>query len=121
MDFRYTEAVVRRCSLKQVLLNTSQFWSFFLISFKNFIKKRLQHRCFSVKFAKEHLFYRALPVAASGNLMKSLFIAYDNDESCHCVGRMTLQRLIHFIARVSFLSISSFFLIFCRFYYLLRY
>ena len=88
---------------------------------KNSIKKRLQHRCFSVKFAKEHLFYRALPVAASGNLMKSLFIAYDNDESCHCVGRMALQRLIHFIARVSFLSISSFFLIFCGFYYLLRY
>ena len=33
----------------------------------NFIKKRLQHRCFPVKFQnyQEHLFYRTSPVAAS--------------------------------------------------------
>ena len=33
----------------------------------NFIKKRLQHSCFPVKFERflEHLFYRTSPVAAS--------------------------------------------------------
>ena len=30
LDFRYTEAVVRRCSSEQVLLKTVQCWSFFL-------------------------------------------------------------------------------------------
>ena len=40
----------------------------------------------------------------------SLFIAYDNDESCHCMVRIgSIQRLFHFIACVSFLSISFFF------------
>ena len=35
----------------------------------NFIKKRLQHRCFPVKFAK---FLRTLPLAASGTGISTL-------------------------------------------------
>ena len=50
----------RRCSVeKGVLKNFANFtgrrlrWSVFLIKFvKKFVEKRLQHRCFSVKFAK---------------------------------------------------------------------
>ena len=54
----------------------------------NFIKKRLQCRCFSIKLAKS---VRASFLQnTSGRcfwkyLMNSLFIAYENDESCHCV------------------------------------
>ena len=56
--FLLLEAVVCRCFSKQVFLKISQtsqenfcagvsFWPVY-----NFIKKRLQHRCFPVKFAK---------------------------------------------------------------------
>ena len=57
--FMLTKAVVRRWSLKKdVLKNFANFtgkylcWSLFLIRTCNFIKKRLQHRCFPMKFAK---------------------------------------------------------------------
>ena len=64
----------------------------------SFIKKRLQRRCFLVKSAKDHLFYRTLPVAASGNIWwtHSLFITYENNESCHCVVRIGSTKLISF-------------------------
>ena len=53
--------------------------------------------------------------------MNSLFIAYDNDESCHCVVRICPP------ARISFYYVCFnsfyfflFFLFSCGFYYLLR-
>ena len=54
----------------------------------NFINKKLHHRCFSVKFAKS--LRASFLQSTSGGcfwkyLMNSLFIAYENDESCHCV------------------------------------
>ena len=63
MDFRNTEAVLRRCTSEQVFLKIWQcsqkntcFGAFFNkypgLKACNFIKKRLQHRCFPVKFAK---------------------------------------------------------------------
>ena len=51
LDFRYTETVVRRCSSEQVLLKNLQCWSFRPYAC-NLLKKRLQHKCFFVKFAK---------------------------------------------------------------------
>ena len=91
---------------------------------RNFIKKRLQHRCFSVKFAKS-LRASYLQNTSSGCfwkcLMNSLFIAYENDESCRYVYVLALQCLFHFIVCVSFLSISFFFsYLFCGFYSLIR-
>ena len=57
----------------------------------NFTKKRLQHRCFSVKFAKS-LRETFLHDTSGGYfwkyVMKSFFIAYENDDSCHCVVRI---------------------------------
>ena len=41
--------------------------------------------------------------------MNSLFIGYDNDESCHCVVRIGSPALFHFIACVLFLSNCFFF------------
>ena len=73
------ETVVHRCSSKQVFLKISQISresNCVGVSFNkvaelrvcNFIKKRLQHRCFPVKFAKflgTPFFHRTPPVAAS--------------------------------------------------------
>ena len=59
-----TESIIRsshrRCSVKKAVLKEfanftgkHRCWSLFLIKLQaNFIKKRLQHRCFPVKFAK---------------------------------------------------------------------
>ena len=58
-----TEAAVRRCSSKKVLLKTLQysqeatmleapFNKVASLKICNFIKKRLQHRCFPLKIAK---------------------------------------------------------------------
>ena len=44
--------------------------------------------------------------------IRSLVIAFKNDEWCHFVVRIGFLELIHFIACVSFLSVSLFFLIF---------
>ena len=70
-----TEAVDWWCSLKWVFLKVSQIskentrWSLFLIKLINFlinfIKKRLQHRCFHVKVFKNTFLIRTPPVAAS--------------------------------------------------------
>ena len=65
----------------------------------NFIKNRLQHICFSVKFTKSlvHLF---LPNTSDGCFWKyfinSFFIVYKNDEWCHCVVRVGYPALISF-------------------------
>ena len=73
----------------------------------NFIKKRLQHRCFSVKFAK------SLRVSFSQNtssgcvwkyLMNSLFIAYKNDEWSRCVVYIHPPALISFYYCKGFVS-----------------
>ena len=89
----------------------------------SFIKKRLQRRCFLVKSAKDHPFYRTLPVAASGNIWWTLSLLH-----MRMMNRVTawyvlaLQCFFRFIAFFLFLSISFFFfLFFCGFYYLLRY
>ena len=135
LDFSYTEAVVRRFSSEQVLLNISQSWSFFLIKLLafivqacNFIEKRLQHRYFSLKFAKS---LRASFLQNTyGGCFLCLEISYEL--SAYCIMRMmnrfivwyvlALQHLFHFIACVSFLSISfSFFYFFRGFYFLFRY
>ena len=83
------KAVVRRCSQMffrmGVLTNfviftgTHLCWSFFLIKF---IKKKLQHRCFPVKFVKfwRTIFKRTPLVVASVNLWMNLqIIAFDGD------------------------------------------
>ena len=91
----------------------------------NFIKKRLQYKCFFVKVAKS---FRAsfLQNTADGcfwkYLMNSLFTAYENDKSCHFVVRIGSPELIsiycgYFGSFYFFLSL----LFFGGFYYLLRY
>ena len=65
----------------------------------NFIKKRLQHRCFSVKFTKSlrASFLQNTSVGCFCKyLMNSLFTAYENDESCHCVVYIGSPTLISF-------------------------
>ena len=63
----------------------------------NIIKKTLQHWCFSVKFAKS-LRASFLQNTSGGYfwkyLMNSLFIAYDNDDLCHCVLRIGSPAII---------------------------
>ena len=48
LDFRYTEAVVRRFSSEQTLLKISQCWSFFLIKLQAFRHAILLKRDFSI-------------------------------------------------------------------------
>ena len=116
LDFRYTEAVVRRRSSEQELLKISQCWSFFLIKLQAFTHSEICEFFKSIFFA-EHL--------------RWLLLEISYELSLYCIMRMmnrvivwyvlALQRLFHFIACVSFLSISFSFLLFCGFYYLLRY
>ena len=77
----------------------------------SFIKKRLQHRYFSVKIAKS-LRASFLQNTSGGcfwkYLMNSLFIAYENDKCVIAWCVLALQRLFHFNACVWCLSISSF-------------
>ena len=67
----YSEAVVRRCSVKIVLIEISHNSQentcvrvSFLINFQasacNFIKKKLWHKCFTVNFAKSQKFAKFL-------------------------------------------------------------
>ena len=74
------------------------------------LKKRLQNRCFSVKFAKS-LSASFLQNTSGGcvwkYLMNSLFMAYENDESCHCVVRIGSPALISFYC-VCFISFYFF-------------
>ena len=69
------EAVVRRCSVEKVFLRISQYSQedicleslFTKVAERkpcNFIRKRLQHRCFLTKFFRTG-FYKSSPVAAS--------------------------------------------------------
>ena len=89
LDFRYTEAVVRRCSSEQALLKISQCWSFFLIKLQAFRHQILLKRDFNkgqflwnLQNRLEHLFYRTLTVAASGNIIWTLSLLHNaNDES----------------------------------------
>ena len=62
MLFQISEAAIHRCSSQQVFLKISQY-----LQENNFIKTRLQRRCFPVNLAKfsKTVFYRTLPVAAS--------------------------------------------------------
>ena len=77
----------------------------------NFIKNWLQHKYFSVKFAKS-LRASFLQNISGGCFWKyliiSVFIAYENDESCHFVVRLCSTALISFYC-VCFLSSISFF------------
>ena len=79
------------------------------------IKRRLQHRCLSVKFEKslKVFFYGTLPVAASGNILWTLSIAYENNEPCHCVVRIGSPAFISFYC-VCF--VSCYFLLFLNFF-----
>ena len=116
LDFRYTEAVVRRCSSEQALLKISQCWSFLLIKLQAFRHSEIC-KIFKSIFFTEHL--------------RWLLLEISYELSLYCIMRMmnrvivwyvlALQRLFHFIVCVSFLSISfSFINFFCGFYYLLR-
>ena len=107
MDFRYTEAVVRRCSLEQALLKISQCWSFLLINLQAFRHSEIC-KIFKSIFFTEHL--------------RWLLLEISYELSLYCIMRMmnrvivwyvlALQRLFNFIACVSFLSISfSFFFV----------
>ena len=111
LDFRYTEAVVGRCSLKHELLKISQYWSFLLIKLQAFRHSEIC-KIFKSIFFTEHL--------------RWLLLEISYELSLYCIMRMmnrvivwyvlALQRLFHFIACVSFLSISfSFFNFFVDF------
>ena len=56
-----------------------------------------------------------------GLFMRSLFIAFKNDEWCHFVARIGSPALISLLHVFRFFPISLCFLIFCELYYLLRY
>ena len=67
LDFRYTEAVVRRYSLEQVLLKITQCWSFLLRMLQAFRPAILLKRDSSIgaflrnlQNLQGHLFYRTL-------------------------------------------------------------
>ena len=116
-DFRYTETVVLRCSSEQALLKILQWSSYLLMKLQAFRHSEIC-KIFKTIFFTEHL--------------RWLILEISYELSLYCIMRMmirvsvwyvlTLQRLFHFIAGVSFLSISfSFFIFFCGFYYLLSY
>ena len=120
LDFRYTEAVVRRCSSEQALLKISQCWSFLLIKLQAFRHSEIC-KIFKSIFFTEHVWWLLLEISYELSLycimkiMNLVIVWYV----------LALQRLFHFIARVSFLSISLYFFLFFLFfggcYYLLRY
>ena len=111
---------IYRSSHSQIFFWTGALKSFAMLKFLsnkiaglqacNFIKKRLQHRCFSVKFSK------SLRASSSQNiyggyiwkyLMNFLFFSIMQMMNRVIVWYvLVLQRLFHFIACVSFLSIS---------------
>ena len=85
----------------------------------NFIKMRLQDRCFPVKLAK----FLKTPVLqnTSGDffwkyLMNSLFIAYQNDERCHFVGCISSPALISFYC-IFIVSLYVLYFCFCIYVY----
>ena len=115
---------IYRSSRSQMFFGTGALKNFAMLEFLsnkvaglqacNFIKKRLQHRCFSVKFAKS-LRASFLQNTSGGcfwkYLINSLFIAYENDESCHCVVRTGSPALISFYC-VCFVSFYFFYFLY---------
>ena len=101
LDFRYTEA---GASLEQALLKISQCWSFLLTKLQTFRHSEIC-KIFKSIFFTEHL--------------RWLLLEISYELSLYCIMRMmnrvivwyvlALQRLFHFIAYVSFLSISFLF------------
>ena len=95
----------------------SLFNEYVLLKACNFIKKRLQHGCFPVKFAKV--------LRTSGGyfwkyLMNSLFIPFENDEWCHFVVRIGSPALTRFYyVCFVFFYFFLFFLFFSGFFYFL--
>ena len=87
----------------------------------NFIKERLQYRCFPMKFTTflripfftEHIRWLLLQI-----LRNSLFIAFENNEWCHFVVRIDSPAFISFYC-VCFVCCCFFLfsLFFCGFYY----
>ena len=73
---RLPEAVVQRCSVKKVFLETSQNSAKLCLRPATLSKKRLWHRCFSRKFceiSKNTFFQRTPLVAVSGLVL--LFVS----------------------------------------------
>ena len=107
LDFRYTEAVVRRCSSEQALLKISQCWSFLLIKLQAFRHSEICKILKSIFFTER---------------LRWLLLEISYEVSLYCIMPMmnraivwyvlALQRLFRFIACVSFLSISFFFIFF---------
>ena len=62
LDFRYTEAVVRRCSSEQALLKISQCWSFLLIKLQACRHSEICKIFKSIFFA-EHLRWLLLKIS----------------------------------------------------------
>ena len=121
LDFRYTEAVVRRCSSEQVLLKISQCWSFFLIKLQAFrptilLKKNSNMGAFCeiCKIFKSILLTEHFRWLLWKYLMNSLFIAYENDEWCHCVVRIGSTVLILFYCAC---FVSLYFFLFLLFFF----
>ena len=118
-----------RSSHSQMFFGTGALQNFAMLEFlcnnvaglqaHNFIKKRLQHRCFSVKFAKS-LRASFLQTTSSGcfwkYLINSFFIAYENDELCHCVVRIGSPALISFCCVC---LVSFYFVLFFKFLWIL--
>ena len=80
----------------------------------NYFKNRLQHRCFSVKFAasfRASFLQKIYSGCLSTYLLNSLFIAYENDKWCHCVVRIGSPPLISFycVCFFSFYFLLSFY------------
>ena len=97
-----TEALVRRCSVKKVVLKIfTTFikkhlcWSFVLVC--NLIKMRLQHKCFSVNFAK---FLRTISLKKTSEPLSLIlqcfsfhFILFNRDLNRGCLVYMFPLRL----------------------------
>ena len=99
MDFRYTEAVVRRRSSEQALLKISPCWSFLSINLQAFTHSEICEIFKSILFVEHYggCFWKYL--------MNFLFIHHNaNDESCHCLVRIGSPALIsfHCVCFVSF-------------------
>ena len=112
LDFRYTEAVVRRCSSEQMLLKISQCWSFFLIKLQAFRPTILLKRDSNMGACCDicKIFKSILLSGCSGNILWTLSLLHMrmmNGIIAWYV--LALQCLFYFIVCVSFLSISFFF------------
>ena len=127
----FADVLQSKCSLevRNVHRKTAVLESLFnkvgTLEARNFIKKKLQHRCFSVKLSKflKTLFLQNPPGGYFWKFhMNSLFVAYEEDEWRHIEVRIGYPAFIFFYC-VCFFSFYFFlfFLFFCEFYYLLRY